>query len=102
MTILKSSRNTDYTAIPQQGDMTIITDPAKNGGPSMVISQTYKDNATAQVRKNDAEKEFEADSEEHQCGWGPFKPQMCQGFRNAKWICFWLCWAGAIQVSVYK
>lgn len=33
------------------------------------------------------------------CGWGTFAPSGCQRFRNAKCFLFWLCWAGALQVS---
>ena len=100
MAILKSSRNADYSALPQQGDMTIITDPPKiGGGLNAGTQQVYVDNATAQVWKSGTEKDIDIDDDEHKCGWGPFKPAMCQGFRNIKWICFWLCWAGAIQVS---
>lgn len=100
MAILKSSRSTDYSAIPQQGDMMVVTDSTKNGGHNLSIPQTYVDNATAQVRKSDPEGMEGVEGEDHQCGWGPFKPQICQGFRSAKWICFWLCWAGAIQGMV--
>jgi hypothetical protein len=31
------------------------------------------------------------------CGWCFFRPQFLQRFRTAKWVLFWLCWAGAVQ-----
>lgn len=38
--------------------------------------------------------------EETTCGWGKVTPDACQKFRSAKWMLFWLCLAGAIQVCV--
>jgi hypothetical protein len=38
----------------------------------------------------------EEDSEAR-CGWCFFRPQFLQRFRTAKWVLFWLCWAGAVQ-----
>ena len=34
------------------------------------------------------------------CGWGPFSPQMCQRFRNPRWVLVWLSLAGVCQVSL--
>lgn len=31
------------------------------------------------------------------CGWLCFQPLFLQKFRTAKWVLFWLCWAGAVQ-----
>jgi hypothetical protein len=45
----------------------------------------------------------EEDSEAR-CGWCFFRPLFLQRFRTAKWVLFWLCWAGAVQgkkVSYY-
>ncbi|GAB6018872.1 hypothetical protein CHUAL_000530 [Chamberlinius hualienensis] len=33
-------------------------------------------------------------------GWGRFRPNCLQKFRNTKWLLFWLCWAGAVQGMV--
>ncbi|GBP12354.1 hypothetical protein EVAR_75787_1 [Eumeta japonica] len=33
------------------------------------------------------------------CGWGSARPNWLQRFRTAKWALFWLCWAGALQVT---
>jgi hypothetical protein len=35
------------------------------------------------------------------CGWGPFKPQCCQVFRNAKVVLFCLCILATVQVCIY-
>lgn len=34
------------------------------------------------------------------CGWLCFQPSFLQRFRTAKWVLFWLCWAGAIQGKI--
>ena len=34
---------------------------------------------------------------EARCGWCFFRPEFLQRFRTAKWVLFWLCWAGAVQ-----
>jgi hypothetical protein len=34
---------------------------------------------------------------EARCGWCFFRPLFLQRFRTAKWVLFWLCWAGAVQ-----
>ena len=31
------------------------------------------------------------------CGWWFIRPDCLQRFRTAKWILFWLCWAGGVQ-----
>ncbi|XP_052791203.1 solute carrier organic anion transporter family member 4A1-like [Mya arenaria] len=120
MAILKSSSNQEYHSIPQREDLNldltknggppqfsdkthIMAESGKNGNIPQIVHQTYKDNATAQIKKDDADKDvdvYDDMSKEHRCGWGPFSPRMCQRFRDPKWICFWLCWAGAIQGMV--
>lgn len=35
------------------------------------------------------------------CGWGSIQPKICQRFRRAKWVLFWLSMAGAVQVSQF-
>ncbi|KAH3747199.1 solute carrier organic anion transporter family member 4A1-like isoform X1 [Dreissena polymorpha] len=122
MAILKSGLNPEYSAIPQQSDELIIEELNRNGhihiptnmdnyGQKLngdmksnavgdiqyVVSPKYSDAATAQIRN---EGHTDHDSGETRCGWGPFSPAMCQRFRNPKWICFWLCWAGALQGMV--
>lgn len=42
---------------------------------------------------------LEEDSEAR-CGWCFFRPLFLQRFRTAKWVLFWLCWAGAVQGMV--
>ena len=76
--------------MPQDG-VTVMTEPTKNGG-SHIVTQTYVDTATAQEYKTE-------DREDEKCGWGPFVPRFLQRFRDPKWVLFWLCWAGGIQVS---
>lgn len=101
MAILKTSHHTEYTPMPQQAEVTFAKDFPQNGRVPAVVTQTYVDAATAQVKKSDRGMENEGttgNSEDQNCGWGPFSPRICQRFRNPKWICFWLCWAGAIQV----
>lgn len=34
------------------------------------------------------------------CGWGSIQPKICQRFRCAKWVLFWLSLAGAVQGMV--
>lgn len=34
------------------------------------------------------------------CGWGSIQPKICQRFRRAKWVLFWLSMAGAVQGMV--
>ncbi|KAK7869819.1 hypothetical protein R5R35_008040 [Gryllus longicercus] len=34
------------------------------------------------------------------CGWCLFRPGLLQRFRTAKWVLFWLCWAGTMQGMV--
>lgn len=79
MTKLKARPVVDYTAM--EGTMA----ESKNA-VSPIDELTY-------VQKNTPEDDGGS------CGWGPFKPGCCQRFRNPKWVLFWLCWAGAIQVS---
>ena len=43
-------------------------------------------------QRSTLEEEFEA-----RCGWCFFRPEFLQRFRTAKWVLFWLCWAGAVQ-----
>ena len=31
------------------------------------------------------------------CGWWWFRPKCLQKKQTAKWVLFWLCWAGAVQ-----
>lgn len=39
----------------------------------------------------------EEDDSGSPCGWGPFRPYALQKFRSARWVLFWLCWAGFLQ-----
>jgi len=129
MAILKSTRNQEYRAIPQQGELSF--DFNKNGGPPAYTqtqkphdlmpdmdigtsdtsgsmgptgSQTYKANATAQMKAgNSGERGLpgeESQPGDNQCGWGPFSPAFCARFRRPHWFLFWLCWAGAVQVGL--
>uniref|UniRef100_T1JNZ4 Solute carrier organic anion transporter family member n=1 Tax=Strigamia maritima TaxID=126957 RepID=T1JNZ4_STRMM len=34
------------------------------------------------------------------CEWGFCRPKFLQRFRSARWVLFWLCWAGALQGMV--
>jgi len=43
--------------------------------------------------------DVEIDPADELCGWGPFSPAFCQGFRNPKWVLVWLSLAGMCQVS---
>lgn len=38
------------------------------------------------------------DPKDELCGWGPFSPNICQQFRNPKWVLVWLSLAGVCQV----
>lgn len=99
MAILKTS-HTEYTPMPQQAEVTYVKDIPQNG--DIVVTQVYVDAATAQVRKSEMGLDKgleEGDSKDQTCGWGPFSPGICQRFRTAGWVCFWLSWAGAIQVN---
>ncbi|KAL4217712.1 Solute carrier organic anion transporter [Mactra antiquata] len=100
MAIIKTTINPDYTAVPQQGDLS-LDDNIKNGRSNGLTPHMYADTATAQICKSEEAKiGVSEDDADHQCSWGPCAPSVCQRFRNAKWICFWLCWAGAIQGMV--
>ena len=88
MAVIKSSRAGDYTAMAEDG---VVTELPKNGGPH-VVTKTFV--------KGPVSEEVDGIPEEETCGWGPFSPSLCQRFRNPKWVLFWLCWAGAIQVGV--
>ena len=114
MAIRKSARSTEYTAMPQDTTNISTTNTApptslttnnggshggthiKNGGHSVVV-QTYMDNQLH--KKPEMLDNAERDNADEMCGWGPFKPGFCQRFRDPKWVLFWMCWAGAIQVS---
>lgn len=87
MAVLKSSRAGDYTAMAEDS---VLTDLPKNGGPH-VVTKTFVDGYIPEGAGSVPEEEI--------CGWGPFKPRLCQRFRDPKWVLFWLSWAGAIQVS---
>lgn len=52
-------------------------------------------------RSDDSIKKLDASLEEAEgpCGWGSVQPPSLQRLRNAKCVLFWLCCAGAIQVS---
>lgn len=39
------------------------------------------------------------EKEDERCGWGPFRPQFCQRFRNAKVVLLFLCILATIQVN---
>jgi hypothetical protein len=32
------------------------------------------------------------------CGWIGIRPKCLQKYRTPRWLLFWLCWAGALQV----
>lgn len=101
MAILKTS-HTEYTPMPQQAEVTYVKDIPQNGDIPKVVTQVYVDAATAQVRKREMGLDKgleEGDIKDQTCGWGPFSPGICQRFRTAGWMCFWLSWAGAIQVT---
>ena len=110
MAILKTAHHTEYTPMPQQAEVTLAKDFHQNGTVPSVVTQTYVDAATAQVKKGNlgtngsALMGEEGDAgdlgaaKDQSCGWGPFSPRICQRFRDPKWMCFWLSWAGAIQV----
>ena len=66
-----------------------VSDLPKNGGPH-IVTKTFVDEYDSGRNGGDGDEES--------CGWGPFKPGFCQRFRDPKWVLFWLCWAGAIQV----
>jgi NRPS condensation-like uncharacterized protein len=38
-----------------------------------------------------------ADANDLSCGFGQWRPRWLQRFLSAKWVLFWLCWAGAMQ-----
>ena len=88
MAVIKSSRAGDYTAMAEDG---VLKDLPKNGGPH-VVTKTFVDGTGTEGVERIPEEEI--------CGWGPFSPALCQKFRDPKWVLFWLCWAGAIQVSI--
>ena len=46
--------------------------------------------------------EHVSEKEDEQCGWGPFRPQCCQVFRNAKVVLFFLCMLATIQVLINR
>ena len=41
--------------------------------------------------------EEEFDDETNGCGYGFSRPKSLQKYRTARWVLFWLCWAGAVQ-----
>ncbi|PNF24215.1 Solute carrier organic anion transporter family member 4A1 [Cryptotermes secundus] len=49
----------------------------------------------ADKQRSNADEDSEA-----RCGWCFFRPLFLQRFRTAKWVLFWLCWAGAVQGMV--
>lgn len=51
--------------------------------------------------KENGETKEAKDIEYRKCGWLCFQPDFLQRFRTAKWVLFWLCWAGAIQGNIY-
>ena len=67
-----------------------VSELPKNGGPH-IVTKTFVDEYDSG--------RIEGEPDEESCGWGPFKPGFCQRFRDPKWVLFWLCWAGAIQVG---
>ena len=90
MAVIKTSRTGDYRAMAEGG---VVMDLPKNGGPH-VVTKTFV---------NEYEREaVDKVAEEETCGWGPFRPALCQRFRDPKWVLFWLCWAGAIQVRFFS
>ncbi|KAJ9593379.1 hypothetical protein L9F63_015083, partial [Diploptera punctata] len=49
------------------------------------------------VAEGPSDKKDEDEDWEARCGWCFFRPRILQRFRTAKWVLFWLCWAGAVQ-----
>jgi len=45
------------------------------------------------------EKSSSGGDADQQCGWGPLQPRVCQLFRNAKVVLFFLCCLATIQVN---
>ncbi|KAK3594365.1 hypothetical protein CHS0354_014072 [Potamilus streckersoni] len=88
MTVLKSTRSRDYMAVPQDRPGEEVP---RNGVP--LSSQQHLSVKSRPLQMEEEEVNIP-------CGWGPFKPSICQRFRDPKWVLFWLCWAGAIQGMV--
>lgn len=82
------SRSIDYTAM--EGNKTGDIFSNGNGKVNMDM-QTYVE------KKNDEDKHSDEGVDEP-CGWIYFKPSVFQKFRDPKWVLFFLCWAGAVQV----
>ncbi|KAG8194345.1 hypothetical protein JTE90_029217 [Oedothorax gibbosus] len=61
-----------------------------------LVTQTYNlENFTNKLV--DAKDDEEDDDLGSPCGWGPLQPYSLQKFRSARWVLFWLCWAGFLQ-----
>ncbi|KAK3926220.1 Solute carrier organic anion transporter family member 4A1 [Frankliniella fusca] len=56
--------------------------------------------AMSQEKKSAADEEEARQARSLRCGWGCLQPDCLQRFRTAKWVLFWLCWAGGIQGMV--
>lgn len=90
----KSQSSDQYTAMKHNGLQYKVNDETLNN--DKVVMTKYVENTTP--REQEQSQGVGDDEESHRCGWGPFKSSCLQKFRDPKWILFWLCWAGAIQV----
>ena len=66
---------------------------------SLSASTIHTDPGEAGCRISDLDGSSDKLKEDETCGWGLFRPHWCQKFRNPKVVLFFLCCAGAIQVS---
>ncbi|CAL1299379.1 unnamed protein product [Larinioides sclopetarius] len=62
-----------------------------------LVAQTYNLENFSKKVEDKLEDDEDDDDMGLPCGWGPLQPSRLQKFRSARWVLFWLCWAGFLQ-----
>ncbi|GIY86086.1 solute carrier organic anion transporter family member 4A1 [Caerostris extrusa] len=62
-----------------------------------LVAQTYNLENFSNAVEDKLEDDEDEDDMGSPCGWGGLQPSNLQRFRSARWVLFWLCWAGFLQ-----
>ncbi|KFM61342.1 Solute carrier organic anion transporter family member 4A1, partial [Stegodyphus mimosarum] len=62
-----------------------------------LVAQAHNLEDLSGTREDKLEEDDDEDDEGAPCGWGRLQPTQLQKFRSARWVLFWLCWAGFLQ-----
>lgn len=73
-----------------------LSDEQKSNGITFSESDQTDENLISCTTVSDSIK-----SDQRQLGWFGFQPKCLQSLLSAKWVLFWMCWAGALQGKIH-